>query len=43
LAIISFHVRYAKAHGMEFDAYLESVANVIGHIPEEFTKSDLVL
>ncbi|NUN63215.1 helix-turn-helix domain-containing protein [Pseudanabaena biceps] len=28
---------FAKAHGMEFDAYLDAVANAIGHIPEEFT------
>ena len=34
---------FAKAHGMEFDAYLDAVANAIGHIPEEFTRSDLVI
>jgi len=28
---------FAKAHGMEFDAYLDAVANAIGYIPEEFT------
>jgi len=34
---------FAKAHGIEFDDYLDAVANAIGHLPEEFTRSDLVL
>jgi hypothetical protein len=28
---------FAKAHGMEFDDYLDAVANAIVHIPEGFT------
>jgi len=27
---------FAKAHGMELDAYLDAVANSINNIPEEF-------
>jgi len=30
---------FAKAHGMEFDAYLDAVANAIGHIPEKLISS----